>query len=181
MSAACAASGASSTATASSSWRRPSKSANAQGAAVGALGGDARVGQARGPEVERVLGGDAPLDGVDHAVAGPAGRRAGELEEGQDRARRAALVAEVQVVDVGLVEVDRLLDQAQAEQRARRSRRCAARRAVIAVMWCRPSSAMASILLLGTRLRKLRKSLCVQQYQIIAQTTTRVAGRRDRC
>jgi hypothetical protein len=52
---------------------------------------------------------------VDHAVAGLAERRAGELEEGQDRAWRAALVAEVQVVDVGLIEVDRLLDQAQAE------------------------------------------------------------------
>jgi hypothetical protein len=84
-------------------------------AVVGALGRDALVGQARGPEVERLVGGDAPLDGVDHAVAGLAPLRPGELEEGQDRARRAALVAEVEVIDVGLVEVDRLLDQAQAQ------------------------------------------------------------------
>ena len=86
-----------------------------QRAVLGALGGDVGVGQACGPEVERLVGRDAPLDGVDHAVAGLAEGRAGELEEGQDRAGRAALVAEVQVVDVGLIEVDRLLDQAQAE------------------------------------------------------------------
>jgi hypothetical protein len=81
-----------------------------------ALGGDALVAQARRPEGERVGGGHAPLDGVDHPRAGVARRCAGELEEGQDRAGRAALVAEVQVVDVGLVEVDRLLDEAQPEQ-----------------------------------------------------------------
>ena len=115
MSGARAASGASSTATASSSWRRPSKSRERQRAVFGALGGDVGIGQACCPEVERLLGRHAPLDGVDHAVAGLAEGRAGELEEGQDRARGAALVAEVQVVDVGLVEVDRLLDQAQAE------------------------------------------------------------------
>ena len=45
----------------------------------------------------------------------PAARGARELEERQDRAGRAALVAVVQVVDVGLVEVDGLLDQPQAE------------------------------------------------------------------
>src|SRR5438876_237118 len=71
--------------------------------------------QARGQELERLVRGGAQLDGVDHAVAGLAEGRAGELEEGQDRARGAALIAEVQVVDVRLIEVDRLLDQAQAE------------------------------------------------------------------
>ena len=55
------------------------------------------------------------MHGVDHAVAGTAIRGARELEEGEDRAGRAALVAEVQVVDVGLIEVDRLLDQAQSQ------------------------------------------------------------------
>ncbi len=45
-----------------------------------------------------------------------AGRRAGELEERQDRAGRRALVAVVEVVDVGLVEVHGLLDEPQAER-----------------------------------------------------------------
>ena len=52
---------------------------------------------------------------MDHPGAGTTGGRAGELEPGQDRARRAALIAEVQVVGLGCVEVDRLLDQPQAE------------------------------------------------------------------
>ena len=42
-------------------------------------------------------------------------RRAGELEPGEDRAGRALLVAEVEVVGLGLVEVDGLLDQPQPE------------------------------------------------------------------
>jgi hypothetical protein len=80
------------------------------------LGRDAVIGQAGGPERERVLGRDPPLDGVNHAVAGLSQGRARELEERQDRAGSAALVAEVQVVDIGLVEVDGLLDQAEPEQ-----------------------------------------------------------------
>ena len=78
--------------------RRPSGSRNSSDVAV-ARGGDAGVGQARLPEVERRGGADAPADRVDHAVAGAPGRRAGELEEREDRAGRADLVAEVQVVD----------------------------------------------------------------------------------
>ncbi len=71
--------------------------------------------QSAGPEVERVLGGDAELDGVDHAGSGPARPGAGELEPGQDRPGGALLIAEVQVVGIRGVEIDRLLDQAQAE------------------------------------------------------------------
>ena len=59
--------------------------------------------------------GDPPAQPVDHARPGAAGRRVGELEEGQDRAGRAPLVAVIQVVDVRGVEVDRLLDQPQPE------------------------------------------------------------------
>jgi hypothetical protein len=52
---------------------------------------------------------------VDHARAGAASGGAGELEPGEDRAGRAGLVAEVQVVGVGRVEVHGLLDHPQAE------------------------------------------------------------------
>ena len=59
--------------------------------------------------------GDRELEGVDVAEAGAAAGGAGELEPREDRAGRAGLVAEVEVVGVGGVEVDRLLDQAEAE------------------------------------------------------------------
>ena len=123
---------------ASNTWRRPSGSSKRQGVAV-ALRIDALVAQARGPEVERRRRADAPLDRVDHAVARAAERGAGELEEREDRAGRPGLVAEVQVVDVGLVEVDRLLHQPQPEQ-ARVEVDVPGASAVIAVTWCRPSS-----------------------------------------
>ena len=52
---------------------------------------------------------------MDHARAGPTRPGAGELEPGQDGSRRALLVAEVEVVRLGRVEVDRLLHQPQPE------------------------------------------------------------------
>ena len=83
--------------------------------AQAALGAGAAA-EALLPEVERRLGGDAELERVDHPDAGAAACRAGELEPGQDRARRALLVAEVEVVRLRRVEVDGLLDEAQPEQ-----------------------------------------------------------------
>jgi len=68
------------------------------------------------PEVERGGGGDGELERVDLAHARAAARGAGELEPGEDRARRALLVAEVEVVRLGRVEVDGLLDEAKAQQ-----------------------------------------------------------------
>src|SRR5450631_494160 len=67
------------------------------------------------PEVQRILGGDAELERVDHPRPGATAGCAGELEPGQDRARGASLVAEVQVVRLRRVEVDGLLDEPQAE------------------------------------------------------------------
>ena len=67
----------------------------------------------------KVHGGDpkllaqAQLKRVDHAGAGAAGARVGDLEPRQDRAGSAGLVSEVEVVGERIVEVDRLLDEAQ--------------------------------------------------------------------
>jgi hypothetical protein len=72
--------------------------------------------QTPGPEVQRGVRGHAELQHVDHPDAGAAAGGAGELEPREDRAGRAGLVAEVQVVGVGRVEVDGLLDQPQAER-----------------------------------------------------------------
>jgi hypothetical protein len=66
---------------------------------------DALAGQAPGPESERVVGADTLAWAVDHPVSRPAVCRTRELEEGQDRAGRAALIAVGEVVDVGCVEV----------------------------------------------------------------------------
>jgi hypothetical protein len=52
---------------------------------------------------------------VDVADPGAARDGAGELEPREDRAGRAGLVPEVEVIGLGLVEVDGLLDQAQAQ------------------------------------------------------------------
>ena len=71
--------------------------------------------EALGPEVERLGGGDAPDDAVDHPGAGAARRRAGELEEGEVGAGAALLVGVEEVVDARLVLVDRLLDQPQPQ------------------------------------------------------------------
>jgi hypothetical protein len=56
------------------------------------------------------------------------GQGARELEERQHGAGSADVVAVVEVVDVGSVEVHGLLDEAQARAARRRSRGCAARR-----------------------------------------------------
>ena len=68
-----------------------------------------------GPEPNRLLGGHAPGDPVDHAGPRPAGGGAGVLEEGQIGARASKLVRVEEVVDGRVVLVDRLLDQAQAQ------------------------------------------------------------------
>ena len=62
-------------------------------------GRDLGVARRASPEVDRLGGADAPADRVHHPVAGAPGRGAGELEEREDRAGRADLVAVVEVVD----------------------------------------------------------------------------------
>src|SRR5205085_346301 len=67
------------------------------------------------PELERLVGADAPDDRVDHPRARAAALRAGVLEERDVRAGTSGLVRVEQVVDGRVVLVDRLLDEAQAE------------------------------------------------------------------
>ena len=86
-----------------------------QQARAQALDLDLVIGQAPGPEVERVLACHAPHDAVDHSVARAPGHRAGVLEEREVEPRMGVLVAVEEVVDGRIVLVDRLLDQAQAE------------------------------------------------------------------
>jgi hypothetical protein len=74
------------------------------------------VAEALRPEVERVARCDPPVDPVHHSRACAADGHARELEEGQVRARIALLVGVEQVIDGGLVLVDGLLDQPQAER-----------------------------------------------------------------
>src|SRR5271165_6852564 len=50
------------------------------------------------------------------ADSGPAGRRAVPGKEGENRAWMAGRIAVIQVIGAGIVEVDRLLHQAQAER-----------------------------------------------------------------
>jgi len=87
----------------------------AQAAARLARARNALAVQAGGPELDGGFVCDAPRDAVRHPAAVAARRGARELEERQHRARRRELVAVVQVVDVGLIEVDGLLDHPQAE------------------------------------------------------------------
>src|SRR5207253_4355495 len=68
------------------------------------------------PEVERLLGADAPHDPVHHAGAGAAAARVRILEEGDVAAGGAALVGVEEVVDGRVVLVDGLLDEPQAER-----------------------------------------------------------------
>ena len=72
-------------------------------------------GKALGPEVERLRAADPPDDPVDHPRARPSPRDARVLEERDVRAGIALLVGVEQVVDRGVVLVDRLLDQPQPE------------------------------------------------------------------
>jgi hypothetical protein len=68
------------------------------------------------PEVERLLGRDAPHDAVDHPVAGAAGQRPRVFEERDVAAGAAALVRVEEVVDRRVVLVDGLLDEPQPER-----------------------------------------------------------------
>jgi hypothetical protein len=76
---------------------------------------DALVGQAPLPLKQPVAVGDRQREVVGAADPRMPRRRARPLEEGDDRAGCADLVAEVEVVAAGVVEVDRLLDEAQPE------------------------------------------------------------------
>ena len=80
------------------------------------------------PEVERLVRRDAERDAVHHAGTRASARRVGILEERDVGAGGAALVGVEEVVDGRIVLVDRLLDEAETERPARRSRRCRARR-----------------------------------------------------
>ena len=80
--------------------------------ALAALGLDALGSQARLPEVDRLLRGDAPDDAMDAAGAGTTGNRVRVLEEREVGAGSAALLAVEQVVDVRVVLVDGLRDHA---------------------------------------------------------------------
>src|SRR3954451_17904543 len=70
------------------------------------------------PVLERVVGRDAQHEPLDVAVAGHAGRRLLELEERDDRAGVALLVAEVRVVAERRLEVQRVLDEPQTHHAA---------------------------------------------------------------
>ena len=83
--------------------------------AVDEIERDALVVEALGPEDERLLGADAVDDPVHHARAGPAGDRARVLEEGQVGAGGRFLVAVEEVVDAGIVLVDGLRGQPEAQ------------------------------------------------------------------
>ena len=71
--------------------------------------------QALLPEVERGGGTDPPDDRVHHPRAGPAAGGARVLEEGDVGAGAALLVGIEEVVDGGVVLVDRLLDEAEPQ------------------------------------------------------------------
>ena len=80
-----------------------------------ALGLDPGGGEPLRPEVERVRGGDAPDDPVDHPGAGPAQRRAGNSKKVRSEPALPLLVGVEEVVDGRVVLVDRFLDQPQAQ------------------------------------------------------------------
>ena len=75
-------------------------------------------GEARLPEVERLLRRYPPDDPVHHSGPGPAGARTGVLEEGDVGAGTALLVTVEEVVDGRVVLVHRLLDEPEAEEPA---------------------------------------------------------------
>jgi hypothetical protein len=53
---------------------------------------------------------------MDHPRPSPPGRRVGELEECEDAPGFAELGSVIEVIEIGRVEVDGLLDQAEAEK-----------------------------------------------------------------
>src|SRR5439155_5952245 len=73
-----------------------------------------RRGQAQRPEFERLIGAHAKTDAVDHTRARAAPSQAWILEEGEVGAGASFLVGVEEVVDGGVVLVDRFLDQAHA-------------------------------------------------------------------
>ena len=95
--------------------------------------------QAVHPVLERVVGRDAQDHAVDVAVAGDAGRRLVELEEGDDAARVALLVAEVGVVAERRLEVQRVLDEPEPHDPAPEVHVGVTSR-VTPVKWCGPLS-----------------------------------------
>src|SRR5438874_12028571 len=82
---------------------------------VGPFDRDALAAETVGPELDGIGRSDAPDDPVDHPVPGTPGHRARVLEERQVEAGIALLVSVEEVVDRGVVLVDRLLDEAQPE------------------------------------------------------------------
>lgn len=84
------------------------------GEAGGEMAGDAFTIEALLPEVERVKGNaEGSVGGF--AGTGEAGPGVGPREEGEDGAGGAGVVAEVEVIGAGIVEVDGALDEAKAE------------------------------------------------------------------
>src|SRR5207245_2254988 len=73
-----------------------------------------RRGEAQRPELERLIGAHAKTDAVDHPRARAALSQAWILEEGEVGAGASFLVGVEEVVDGGVVLVNRLLDQAHA-------------------------------------------------------------------
>ena len=81
-----------------------------QQAAIVALATDASL-----PEIEGCVRSNPQHDAMDHALARATRARARIFKERQIQAGAALVVAEEQVVDRGIVLVDSLLDEAQAE------------------------------------------------------------------
>src|SRR5204863_7949012 len=84
-------------------------------AAFAAVEGDGFGREPVLPELDRVLRGDAEVDALHHAAAGPPRARVRVLEEGEVTAGAPLLVGVEEVVDGRIVLVDRLLDEPQAE------------------------------------------------------------------
>ena len=80
-----------------------------------ALRGDALALQPLRPEVQGLLGSDSPDDTMHHARAGTAAGGSRVLEERQVASGASTVVGVEQVVDGGVVLVDRLLDEPKAE------------------------------------------------------------------
>ena len=81
----------------------------------GRVVGDALLDQALGPVTDRALR-NAEHGLLRFADAEPSGRGPLPGEKGEDRARMAGRVAVIEVIGAGIVEIDRLLHQAQAKR-----------------------------------------------------------------
>src|SRR4051794_33966454 len=80
---------------------------------LGFQAADVELGQPIAPEAERALR-DRVDRGADFTGTRAALRHLREREVGHDRTRRTGLVTVVEVIDVGSVEIDSLLDAAQS-------------------------------------------------------------------